>query len=61
MICNIHKLAPYTRHLYNLICNGFLDGQVLENQQVLGLGCILKIKDNLMELHSYIVRSEVWP
>lgn len=59
MVCNTQKLAPYIRHLYNLICNGFIDGQILENQQVLGLRRTLKIKDNLMELHRYIVRSEV--
>lgn len=61
MTCNIHKLAPYVRYLYHLICNGFLDGQVLENQQVLGLRSVLKIKGTLMELHRYTVRSEVWP
>lgn len=61
MICNIHKLAPYIRHWYNLICNGLLDGQVLENRQVLGLKCILKLNNNLMELHRYIMRSEVRP
>lgn len=59
MVCNVQKLAPYIRHLYNLIRNGFLDGQILENQQVLGLRHILNIKDNLMELQRYIVRSEI--
>lgn len=61
MISNIHKLAPYIRHWYNLICNGLLDGQVLENRQVLGLKCILKLNNNLMELHRYTVRSEIRP
>lgn len=63
MIGNIHKLGPFIRHWHDLICNGLLDRQVLgkKNQQLLGLIYISMINNNLMELHKYIVKSEIRP